>query len=198
MKIKKTQITCANCKNVFQSRIKLSASSAVFGLDGKPNTTDFFRLIQLCPNCKYAGYDIEKTQPNGVVSSSLYNPIDPLSVYECAIAVSSDEDKLSLLMEYTWQLEFAKRNDEATAIRQRLADYLDVYLEEKPVIELILIYVDVLRQLGRFEEAVQLVEAVKPKVKLEENIKKDFYKIFIFEECLLHKGDSLPHLRSEV
>ena len=191
-------ITCANCGTVFEANVKISSSSRNFGLDGKPDNPGFLPLIFDCPNCGYAGYKIEGEKPvipdNFVIDRS--NPYD---AYERALVLATtDGVKNHLLMEYAWRLEFDGKTEEARKVRERAVAQMEESLSKDPIIELAFIFIDFLRQLGRFEEAEEMLNMISPAVIDSAEKKPRFYKLFLFLQELVKKQDAAPHMISEV
>lgn len=191
-------ITCANCGKLFETEVKLSSSSRNFGLDGKPDNPDFLPVIYDCPNCGYAGYKIEGEKP--VIPVDLViDRSNPYDAYERALVLATSDDvKNHLLMEYAWRLEFDGKTDEARKVREHAVVQMEASIRKDPRVELAFIYIDFLRQLGRFDEAEQTLNLISSVVTANAEKKPRFYKLFIFLQELIKKQDAAPHMISEV
>ena len=65
-------------------------------------------------------------------------------------------------------------------------------------VEEILIYIDCLRQLGRFEEAKETVESIETEVC--KNLAEDqlLFQVYRYQKTLIEKGDAFAHTVAEV
>ena len=198
MKTAVRNITCANCGKVFKARVKLSSFSRDFGLDGKPDNPGFLPFIFDCPDCGYAGYKIEGAKPV-IPEDYVIDRNNPYDAYERALILAdSDDVKNHLLMEYSWKLEFDGKTEDAKKVRERAVSQMELSLMKRPIIELIFVYIDFLRQLERFDEAEAAVDTISPVVTADADKKPRFYKRFIYLQKLIKDRDAAPHMISEV
>lgn len=198
MRISRVSVSCSNCGASFETEIRVSASSGDFGLDGKPDNADFLPAIYDCPECGYAGYKIDGDKPK-IPEAFAVNRDDPYDKYERALVLATTDDvRNHLLMEYTWQLEFDGKNAEALSVRERAVSQMGRSLSIRPVIELAFIYIDFLRQLGRFDEAEETLNSISPIVTADAGKRPKFYQLLLFLQRLIKDRDKAPHMISEV
>ncbi len=198
MRISRVSVSCANCGVRFETEIRTSVSSRDFGLDGKPDNIDFLPVIYDCPQCGYAGYKIDGNKPI-FPEFFIVNRENPYDKYERALVLATSDDvRTHLLMEYTWKLEFDGKTEEALEVRERAVIQMERALNAKPVIELAFIYIDFLRQLGRFDEAEETLNSISPIVTADADKKPKFYQLFLFLQKLIKDRDNTPHMISEV
>lgn len=198
MKLSETTITCANCGQSMQAIVKMSYLVTDNGLDGKPTSKALLRDIYKCPNCGYSGYNIDKIKPaNPIEFNTTSN--DPAIVYENALLTAkSDNAKNHLLLDYTWFLEFEGRMEEAKEVRTRAVKQIEKTLEKDPMIELGFVYVDCLRQLGRFSEAKETLDSMDETINENKREYAHLAKVYLKLRELVDIGDSSPHMQSEL
>lgn len=203
------EVKCGCCGKEIKVEDVLSMYIKDSGLDQKPLSAEFLVKINECPHCHYCSPDIENTiseDMKAIVFSEKYQEImkspgkDPEGrKIKAAIKISENNFiKIHLYLTLCWHLEFQGEMQRAEEIRKRAVSAMEEELEGEPSVELVLVYIDCLRQLGEFTKCRSVMDEIQDI--LYENLdEKDFLiKLFMYEKKLVEKLDKEPHLASEI
>lgn len=206
MKKVKEEIVCGCCGHKFESVVVLSLQHRDFYLDGKPEYEHLLPDVTRCPNCQYVSVDIEDK-----VNTNIINTVN-LTEYKDIFASSSeyvDYDALVYLsdnsaskinnnLNYCWKLEFDGKQEEANTVREKTVELMRKEISENPQVDLVLMYLDSLRLLARFDEAKKMLDEINSSIEENKDKLEQIYEIYCFEKKLIDNYDSKPHMISEV
>ena len=99
-----------------------------------------------------------------------------------------------------WHYEWKKDIETAGEMRRHAVQQMELAFrtESEIRVEEILIYIDCLRQLGRFEEAKETVESIETEV--YKNLAEDqlLFQVYRYQKTLIEKRDAFAHTVAEV
>lgn len=199
-------IACPCCGEEVEITIRRSNYIPDEGLDMKPIGAGRLPKIYECPSCHYCSPFLDgeiEPEVEAVVRSQFYQDSfkqagDPekrrfLSAIRLAPTMRLAMD---LWMVYCWYLEFNGEMEEAAKARENAVAIQEEYIKENQDFDVMMQRMDSLRQLGRMEEALDMIPLMKPLVNPQEN--PHLVKMLIFEKKAILNGDRAPHMESEV
>lgn len=201
-------VKCGCCGNSVEINKVKSRFRADYGLDNKPQYLREFPLISVCSDCGYTALNLEKELSQSyktiVASEEYQKQVRSLSdnvndKIELALKTEyDDEARAYLLLLGCWYLEFNNKKIEALAKRREAVSYMEDSFENEYELKAVIIYIDCLRQLKLFQDAMQAIQDLEDF--LSENLDSEDirYKLFMFEKKLIQLEDSTPHMVSEV
>lgn len=201
------EITCKLCGRSYKTRIIKGLSvTGPTGLDLDPHEYTICDRIVVCPECGYATSGIYKETDEKVkatVESKEYQELrksseDSRAVKSLMAAVLAEaageyrEASYDYLMAY-WVLRDTGSSFADDILLKTIEAY-ELYLGENQDADSAMVYIDLLRQAGRFEEAQDTLEWLADFIE-EDSFTAD---IAAYEKRLITAGDAAPHLMSEV
>ncbi len=205
--MKRTNITvkCACCGQESQQSVLVSKYIKDTCLDGKPENEGLLPKVMRCPECNYVAVNIQAPiddkKKNYILSDEYKLLVDDKNnnSYDLAYALLGEKERdVSFIQLSAWKHEFDKEYDIANQRKEMLVTKLKLAIENIPKAELVLLCVEVLRQLSRFDECNEYLEAIEDSMLANKDKQVNFYKLFELEKKLAQNEDSQPHFRSEV
>lgn len=200
---------CACCRKEADVAERVSAYIEDTGLDQRPKYEYLLSEIQECPNCHYCSFDIEEPVMEKVreeVYTEEYQSaikderfdIDERRLNAAIKLAEKDKEKADLYLNACWKQEFKGNKNTADIMREKAAACMEKMFQEAVRFELVLLYLDCLRQLKRYEEATVLINEIEEHV--IQNLEPDEipYQVFCLEKKLIADRDHKPHMMSEV
>lgn len=204
-------VICGCCKQKVEVPIMLSRYLGATGLDNRPCNEAELPVVQKCSRCGYCNFSIE-----GEIADKTRKVIASEEYQRHIKRVSDDEygDKLQAMLLYLqsiqsriyvylllcWHYEWKKDIEMACEMRRHAVQQMELAFrtESEIRVEEILIYIDCLRQLGRFEEAKETVESIETEVC--KNLAEDqlLFQVYRYQKTLIEKGDAFAHTVAEV
>ena len=205
---------CAVCGH--EAEYVRISSTNTFGapdLDTRPaemKRSTIFAWIHRCPKCGYCASDISETAPDAasVVHSQEYTrqlsePAIPelANSFLCKALIDERSGDYAAaawaMIHAAWVCDDAESSDSARTSRRRAADMIDRALENGQEVAgqegaETAVQVDLLRRAGRFDDALQRIEARRPEI--TEDI---ILRILDCQETLIARGDDACHTVSE-
>lgn len=205
----KISVTCACCGHESQQSVMVSKYIKDTYLDGKPMNVGLLPIVMFCPECKYVAMDIHAPideKKKEFIKSDEYTRLlddNDSNNYDIAYALlgegdSHAEQDAAFLQWSAWKHEFDEEFDVANHKKEELVVKLKTAIEKAPRAELVLLCIEVLRQLSRFDECNEYLEAIEESMQANKDKQINFYKLFELEKKLIINRDSKPHFRSEV
>ena len=203
------EITCPLCGKTFSSVVVSSfqVDGSLRGLDGDPHEPLIYDLLHLCPHCGYVFTD-QKKEPDPftkmLAQSENYQVIlhaedcpDParkslLKGYLAEQKEETEEAAVQYLRAY-----WCFRNNGLSGLheaRDKAIEAMERYLEDNVDKNAALALIDLLRQKGAFDEALETVNSLGKYLRGEENL----LKIAAFEWRLIMEEDQESHLMMEM
>lgn len=185
----------------------MSYSSNCRDLDTNPNCPAVYDRVIICPECGYAtstpGRPIEDRVRTLVASDdyqAILNKEEYDDIYKKQILAAYLSAKLgdfreagyNYLVAY-WYLKDQK-SDDAPKVCQKAIENFEKYLETHVDFEGVLKMSDLLRQMGRFDEAMENLCALETFVASD----KTLMAFVAFEKILVSEKDSSSHKMGEV
>lgn len=206
MKYNTVSTHCPCCKNDVIVRYSESAYNYDAYLDLKPISRSKLIDIVECPKCHFCGayFDVSISPiQEAIVKSPRYQDIfmdstissDEQKARALVELAETDTDLCSSLMYYCWILEYSESTEAAHEIRKRAVDIQMNYLSKTMDFEILFQMIDSLRQLKRFEEAMQMIKKAKKSVESVND--KMMLMLIKYETVLISREDYLPHTLSE-
>lgn len=199
------KITCKCCGHKFSANELIGYTVLEMDLDTYPHNPCVYDQVIMCPNCGYADIDTEHDVSEAIkemVRSDSFKKIYlsnhdstyvKLSAAEYIAEKSSnyrDASYYSLLK--LWYLR--DKNADLSDIQLKVISLFEKYLTDNVDKDAAIIYIDVLRQTGRFEEALETVCSLEPFVADNEKLRT----IVSFEKELIINKDIGRHGINEV
>lgn len=200
-------ISCKCCGHNYRARIlKGLTTQGPTGLDMDPHNYMVCDRIAVCPECGYATAKLNKEVDDSIktaVGSREYQELRASSEDRRAVKAlmaakvaeaegNYHEASTDYLMAY-WVLRYTG-SPLAQRIRLKAAEMLDRYLDDEQDVDSAMIYIDLHRQAGNFEEAQETLEWLVDYIE-EGSFLAD---IAAFEKELIAGRNAAPHLVSEV
>lgn len=209
MKKIRENVICGCCGEKTEVEIVQSIFIRDYGLDNKPQFSWQLPMIQECPYCHFCSEDISRSATEDIKNKVMLRKYQSAMKDTCsdeydrkvraAAELSDDvEDKIYLYLAACWNLEFHGQKEAADEMRKKAVALMEILFEEKSQFEMVLMYIDSLRQLGMFDEAKETVESVRQAAENNLSRKDVSYAIFQFEKELLKISDSKAHMISEL
>lgn len=185
----------------------MSYSSNCRDLDTNPNCRAVYDRVIICPECGYAastpGQPIDdrvrtlvaSEEYQAILNQEEYDDIYKkhlLAAYLSAELGDFGEAGYNYLVAY-WYLKDQK-SDDAPKVCQKAIENLEKHLETHVNFEEVLKMSDLLRQMGRFDEAMENLCALESFVASD----KTLMAFVTFEKVLVSEKDSSPHKMREV
>lgn len=205
-KIKTITVKCAHCGNESEQQIVLSSSS--FGnmnLDTRPpmSAMTLRYEIQECPHCHFCNNSIANAENTPKLFSSEYEKLyadssiskDAKKFLLAAMLQAEMGDNLragETYLKAAWVYDDEENNEAAVDARKKAALYLRKHVDATDDGEVALMLVDVLRRVGDFKVATDLIALIG-------DTGDEFYNnILKFEQSLISKNDISCHNMGEV
>lgn len=201
-------VVCKHCgKEYLANMLRSTHQFRSPDLDLNPHNPAIYDEVIMCPHCKYVTTRIdeevskEKAQAVDTVEYkniweklSFPNTIKKLLAAAYLEQVSGDWKKAGhYYLRASWYLKERKVPEEK-AMREIAVQCFKVYLEEHQDEECAVLYIDCLRHLSRFKEAMEMTEFLLPYL-----FEKEFLrKIVLYEQKLIRANDVEAHSLSEV
>ena len=203
------EMTCPLCGKAFSATVVMSYSvnGAFRSLDGDPHEPVLYNAVHLCPHCGYVFTDPKK-EPD-FYTRMLVQGEDYQTVLQ-AESLPDTARKLLLLgylseqkgdagtasAQYLHAYWYFRDNDlpEKEEARDKAIEGMKKYLETKGDLNAAMVLVDLLRQKGEFEEALDAVNSLGKYAQGDETL----LKTAAFEWRLIMAGDSNVHVFHEV
>lgn len=209
MKRSVKNITCGHCGSLIDVELIESRHYSAFGLDGRPDCKENFPQIHICPCCGYASFNLSKKPEkdcNAILCSEEYTALlSDCSSFQKKIELlkllASSEKKeylIKLDLYSCWDYEYNGCIEQAETMRLKATELLGEYVQEKVNWELLVMYIDSLRQLGEFEIAGELCREMLPVLMQDKDLWGKYAPLLNFESTLVNQQDSKPHTTSEV
>ena len=200
-------IICPCCGKKLEIKTMRSVYVPDYGMDQKPSLERALPEIYHCETCNFCGVNVCEADNNilqVIVSSDYYQNIWKSvdkdvheKEYLSAIHVAnSPRLAADLYMCFCWYLEFHGKKAEADRARTKAVDLQSILLEEGKNVDIMLQKTDSLRQLGRFDEALEMIDEIKQLVNIKDH--PFVMKLLIVEKKLILSEDIEPHFQSEI
>lgn len=208
MKFEEYRTQCACCGGEVITRNFISRYVPDCYLDGKPLAESELLAVEECPHCHYCALSIDEPIDDiikDLVKSDKYQQIFNSPDYDAkdirykgaARLAKSAREKSILYMTSAWYLEMQGKDE--VKMRQKALQYMEKAFSEEGITEDdALIYIDCLRQLGKFEEALEQINDIEDDLREIYASDDQIICILDFEKKLLVNKDKMPHKFSEV
>lgn len=210
--IRKTRV-CGCCGKKFEGVIPVSYYRNNYGLDNKPENPNDVPFIEKCPVCGYCSFSIEKRiseEGRKIVMSKDYQSVlnagnEDETIRRLRAMLRMPEElmqKIYIHLRLCWIYEDTGKNTEALRERTIADEQMEESFREKqnsgiPVEEMML-YIDCLRQLGKWKEVKEIIGEVDDEIKSQLNSEHLIRRIFEFEKKAVEMHDQTPHNIGEV
>lgn len=202
-------VKCACCGADVRIEVLKSVYKKDCGLDQKPEYEYLLKTIDECPKCHYCSQRLDKAITENVkkiVASKKYQNIMNLQsddergrrIRAAAKLAENDAEKANLYLLAAWHYEWEKELKTALQMREKAIVHMEELLKGQVPVATVLIYIDCLRQVGKFAEANEVINEIETAI--EENLERNSveYKIFQYEKELINHLDDAAHMVSEV
>lgn len=203
------ELICPVCGQTFSAKVIMSYSvnGNFRSLDGDPHVPELFDMVCLCPHCGYAFTDPKEeadAYTRTIVHSENYQKVFqaedvPETARKLLLAgylaeQKGDAGKASV--QYLHAYWFFRNNGLAgiEEARDKAIEGMEKYLESKADKHAAMVLVDLLRQKGAFEAALDAVNSLGKYLKGDENL----LKAGALEWKLIMAGDAKEHMFGEV
>lgn len=204
----KENVQCGCCGKEIAIVFPQSTYIGNYGLDLRPEYEYQLREVYECPFCHYCSTQIHiKISENikRIVFSEKYQEIMERKIDQkdrrikaAAKLADTIHEKIELYLTSCWYLEFQNRMPEADAMRRKAVSFMEKEIEGCPSIELIITYLDSLRQLGEFQKCREVIYEIDSLVEQEIDSNENIYKIFQLEKKLCREKEKRNYFISEV
>ena len=202
-------VACGCCGNNVDVEIQNSSYYSAFGLDGRPDNKNNFPEIYVCPKCGYASFDLKKKVSGNIdkiLKSEEYRTIfSDCDTYQKRLELlnllddsEQKEYTIKLALYSCWDYEYNGYVENAEKKRIDATKLLGGYIQEKADYELLIMYVDSLRQLSEYDIAGELCREVLPVLMQDKDAWGKYASFFNYEGNLIEQKDNKPHITSEV
>lgn len=201
-------VVCKHCGKEYLANILSSTHQfRPSDLDLNPHNPAIYDEVIMCPHCKYVTtriYEEVTKRKAQLVESEAYKKIwetlpFPNTVKKLLAAAYLEQNSENwrkaghYYLKASWYLKERNVSEEKT-MREIAVQCFKVYLEENQDEECAILYIDCLRQLSRFEEAMEMTEFLLPYLMEKEFLRK----IVLYEQTLIKAKDSAAHSMGEV
>lgn len=205
----KQKAVCGCCGGEVESIVTKSMYIHDSGLDQRPEYEYQLLDIMKCPHCHYCSAELDKPVPEKIkkfVFSDEYRKMVReigIDQNDCCIKAAAElaqvnEEKIYMYLKSCWYLEFQNKRDLADSMRKKAVAIMEEEIELYPPIELVIIYIDSIRQLKQFDKCEKTINEIDNLVTQRFAPDETIYKIFQYEKQLIEARDSAPHMISEI